>query len=489
MPISKKTFAFSAVLTCVATFFAALSGLNAAEPDAVAPVAEISTDVCVVGGGSAGVAAAIAAGRENVDVVLVEKNKILGGTATNAYVSNWEGGPGCDIAKELYEIMAANGGACVAREVSGDFNLAGKGAFGIKMADPNEPYENSLMRTNPPAGGYRSVVFLPEAFDAAARELIKRTGRVRLLDETTYFEAKKSADGRRVESVLVRGKDGAVTKIVAKVFIDSTGSVVLCRDLGCRSQLGPEARSVYDEPQAPENPKFTLNATTLCYRIDPKENAERFEVAPEDKTGYPGCAYVTGWRDGPRMVNMLPTLQGRELIELGYDECMKRAQKIVRNHWSWMQTLPNFENYELTSIAPELGIRESYRVVTRYVLRQADIEAGWANQTHDDMIAIADHACDIHGENGALIEVKTAYGVPYRCLIPEGELSNLLVACRGAGLSRIAAASCRLQRTTIQFGNAAGTAAAWAARDGVAVDGIDVPALVEKMDARKRYPR
>ena len=65
---------------------------------------------------------------------------------------------------------------------------------------------------------------------------------------------------------------------------------------------------------------------------------------------------------------------------------------------------------------------------------------------------------------------------------------NLLVACRGAGFSKIAASSCRLQRTMIQLGHAAGVASAMAVEADVAVDEIDVKKLVKGLDARSRYP-
>ncbi|MDO5553355.1 MAG: FAD-dependent oxidoreductase [Planctomycetia bacterium] len=461
-----------------------ISPLGAQEVNQEA-VQELTTDVCVIGAGSAGCAAAITAAREGAQVVLIEKDKILGGTGSNAYVSNWEGGPGCNIAEELFERMHAAGGAGVGKET----DIGARGAFGIKMVTDSEPYEISLVRALPPEGGYRSIVFLPEAFDKAARDMMAETGRVTLLDETTYIQPEKSDDGTRVLAVLAKAADGRMIRVQAKVFIDSTGSVILCRDLGCESRLGPEPQSEYNESLAPKEPKLTLNAITRCYRIDPKENPKREVLDENQKTGFPKCAYVTGWLDGPRMVNMMPTLPGKDLVELGYDECMKRSEVIVHNHWNWLQTQPGFENYELTALAPELGIRESYRIVTQYVLNQADLEATWPNQEHNDMIAVADHPCDIHGEGGGLVHVKFAYGIPYRCLIPKSELTNLLVACRGAGLSRVAAASCRLQRTMIQFGNAAGVAAAWAARDNVPVDKIDVDALVKKMDARKRYPK
>ena len=465
------------------------------------PDREVATDVCVVGAGSAGCAAAISAARAGANVVLIERQKRLGGTGTNAFVSNWEGGPGDEIARELFDRMKADGGAGVAKEHPHRIQAP----TGFKMVDDAEPYENSLVRANPPEGGYRSVAFLPSAFDKAVREMLAETGRVEILDETTFFQAEKSADGTRVESVLARTLNGSVVRVKADVFVDSTGDVFLCRAVGCETFLGVDPKSRFGEIGAPDDATLAtangsakgttggaetlrLNAIARCYLVEPRDKPKREIVAPSEQAPFPKCAYITGWIDGPRTVNMLTTLPGAALIELGYDEASRRSERIVRNHWSWLQSQPGFENYELVEIAPMLGIRESYRVKTSYVLVEADLAAGWNAQKHDDMIAVADHPCDIHGEGGTLSSVETAYGVPFRCLIPEPGPRNLLVACRGAGFSKIAASSCRLQRTMIQLGNAAGLAAAWAARDGVPVDAVDVGALTEKLDVRSRYP-
>ncbi len=447
-------------------------------------VREIETDVCVVGAGSAGCAAAIAAGREGAKVALIERQKRLGGTGSNAFVSNWEGGPGDEIARELYERMRASGGAGVAKERP---HPEIKAPMGLKIVDENEPYENSLVRANPPEGGYRSVAYLPGAFDKAARDILAETGNVEILDESTFFQAEQNEDKTRIESVLVETKEGVV-RVKARAFVDSTGDVWLCRAVGCETFVGVDPKSRFGEEGAPDEASLQLNAIARCYLIEPRENPKREIVDDDDKTPFPQCAYVSGWLDGPRSVNMLATLPGAALWELGYDECLRRSEKIVRNHWNWLQTQPGFENFELTEIAPMLGIREGWRVKTKYVLVESDLAAGWENQKHNDMIAVADHPCDVHGEGGKLLELKTAYGVPFRCLIPDCSTKNLLVACRGAGFSKIAAASCRLQRTMIQLGNAAGVAAAWAARDGVAVDEIDVEKLVKKENARERYP-
>ncbi len=448
---------------------------------------ELTTDVCVVGAGSAGTAAAIEAAREGARVVLVERQSQLGGTGACGMVSNWEGGPGCDLCREFFDRMKALGGAGVARETDCKIAIP----HGYKIIG-DEPYEISCVRAKPPKGGYRSVPFKPEAFDKAARDMLNETTRVTILTENEFFQAQTSPDKTRVEAILVRDlKSGAVTRVRAKVFVDSTGSVWLCRALGCETFLGIDPKSRFGEESAPETvSELQLNALTRCYRVEPRKEPKIEKISPNEIVAFPRCAYITGWADGPRMVNMLPTLPGAALIEWGYDECMRRTELIVRNHWAFLQQFPEFQNYELVEIAPMIGIREDYRVKTKYVLVENDVFVGWDGQNHPDRIAIADHPCDIHGKGGGLRHVSTAYGIPYRCLIPDASYKNLLVACRGAGFSRIAAASCRLQRTMIQLGHAAGVAAAWASQNESApgqVEKIDVQKLTEELDAHSRY--
>jgi len=72
---------------------------------------DLTTDVCVVGAGSAGIAAALAAARRGAKVVLVERQTKLGGTGANALVSAWEPGPGCSIAREIFDRMSQTPGA------------------------------------------------------------------------------------------------------------------------------------------------------------------------------------------------------------------------------------------------------------------------------------------------------------------------------------------------------------------------------------------
>jgi len=464
------------------TLFAAESDWDVLNlPRHEGPVAaELQCDVCIVGAGSAGSAAAIMAAREGADTILIERFERLGGTGTNAFIANWEPGPGCSLARELFERMKAIGGAGVGKSLP----LQGTFPYGYKVITEGETYESTTHRTG--VKDTRVVPFKPEAFDRVVRDLCAETKKVRILDKTVFFQSETNADRTRVTSVLVRNEKGEVLRIRAKVFIDSSGDVWLCRSLGCETMLGIDARSTFNEPSAPEQPVLQLNAITRGYEIARSANPTQVP-APQTPVAFPKAAYITGWKDGPLSVNMMPTLPGRTLIDLGYEETLRRSEEIVRAHWHWLQQCPDFNDFELVRIAPMLGIRESYRVKTKYVLNERDLKETLKNQKHKDMIAIADHPCDIHGEGGGLGELTYAYGVPYRCLVPEGELTNLLVSCRGAGFSRIAASSCRLHRTMIQLGHAAGIAAARAAKDDKAVGDIDAEALARELNAPARY--
>jgi hypothetical protein len=189
--------------------------------------------------------------------------------------------------------------------------------------------------------------------------------------------------------------------------------------------------------------------------------------------------------NGDLLLNMLPTMSGEEYLGLGpaaaYGECARR----VKAHWHFLQThFPEFRAYRVCRLASALGVRESRRVVCELMLTEHDLLAGLARQAHADIVTIADHPRDRHGAGGGCGEVAAPYGIPWRCLVPRGR-RNLLVASRCAGFSSIAASSCRLSRTMMQLGQAAGTAAAIAVARHVDVP--DVPADVLRARLRDQH--
>ena len=434
---------------------------------------ELLADVCVVGGGSGGIGTAIAAARAGATVILVEKQPKLGGTSARAYVCSWEPGPGSPLAKEIYQRLKSRGAVGITEDHNADRQ---KGPFGLWRINPELTYEQTLNRAGRSKQFWHGVSFDPDVLHDVVSEMLAETGRCRVLLDTTFTEAKTV--GPRVKHIAAVAADGTAIRIHAKVFVDCTGGVHLCRAAGCEVMLGAEPKNRFGELSAPEKVEgpLQLNAISLCYRVRPSNNAKRQDAPSPSIRHFPHSAHVHELTNGDRIVNPLGLLPGHTLIEQGYDKTYEQAQQIVQAHWHWLQQFPEFASYEFVSYAPLLGIRESYRVVGEHVLRQEDLQQSRNEQPHTDIIAYADHAMDVHGANSHCRELKDYYGVPYRCLIPKN-MENLLVACRGASMSQIAASSCRLNRTMMALGHAAGLAAVQAVREDINVRKVNVTAL------------
>lgn len=467
-------------------------GAHADTSGAAVPAANSSTVSCelaVIGGGSAGFSAALSAARMGVDVVLVEKADCLGGNSVRGGVHIWEPGlGGTGIPYELYQrlhnVTNAVGIYSFGRHLQWHdptrepFRYPG----GETVIDPKRRYLDTLQRHIPPDAQrteaycreqWHGVVFEPEAMARTLLTLLEETGHCRVLLVTTFMDAK--LERGRVRSL--RLSNGTI--LMADYFIDATGDANLCTAIGCETMIGQEAQERLGEPSAPPKATQRINGVSLLYRVALKETPA---IEP-----LPGCipsncwwsaafpvAQVNHYPNGDLNVNMLPTMEGAEFHRLGYPDALAECQRRIRAHWhSWQTRYSEFQRYRLIWVAPALGIRESQRVVGEYVLTEHDVRGGLSAQKHPDIICLADHPPDTHGKHaGGIGDLRQPYGVPYRCLIPKGQ-RNLLIACRAASFSSIAASSCRLSRTMMQLGQAAGTAAALARE--LNVDLPDVP--------------
>lgn len=459
-------------------------------------------DLVVVGAGSGGLGAALATARFGRRVLLVERAPELGGTAAWMGVNTWEPVAGAtglpfEIYRRLKQRPGAVGIYSVRRHVC--WPQPGEPVFpgGENVIDPDRCYADTLQRH-----GFRSlaadaatarrllhgVTFEPAAYQQVVTELLAEADcDVRV---NTGFEAVDQRDGRMLA---VRLSGGEVVR--ASAFVDATADANLCAAAGCETMLGEDPRARFGEPSAPEEPRRRVNGVSLIYRITPSARAG---IAPLP----PGVPAECWWRErfphacfnqypcGDWNVNMLPTMEGEEFLALGpaaYDECRRR----IAAHWHHVQTIfDEFREYRVAWVARGLGVRESRRVVGEYVLREGDLVAGLAGQDHEDIIAIADHPFDTHGGRGGCGEVLAPYGIPFRCLVPRG-YRNLLVACRGASFSSLAASSCRLSRTMMQLGQAAGTAVGLALQlgcDPAAVPSEELRAALAEAHVQLDWP-
>jgi len=327
---------------------------------------------------------------------------------------------------------------------------------------------------------WHGVIFEPAVYEQVLWDMLKETGNVTILTETS-FEKVESQNGLVTGLVLSNGK-----RVSARAYIDSTGGGALCKACGCEIMYGQESVDRFGEEGAPEKPNDLTNGATLIFRIAPADT-KAVEPLPEGIPAdcwwgrFPAMSAVQ-YPNGGYNCNMLPTMGGQEFAQMDYASAYAECRRRVYAFWHHVQQgWPEFQRFRIAWIAPALGIRESTRIVGEYVLTLHDLRAGISKEQHPDIVTIADHAIDRHGAGGIGGEMMEPYGIPYRCLVPKG-FKNLLIACRGASFSSIAASSCRLSRTMMQLGQAAGTAAALAQEQGV--DLPDVPP--EALQARLR---
>lgn len=460
-------------------------------------------DLIVVGAGSGGFGAAYAAARLGARVLLVEKADQLGGNAVRGGVNCWEmGAGGTGIPFDLYKCLKRQPGAIGIysygrhwcwQTPAEPYRFPG----GEQVIDPSKRYLDTLQRYGSQGMGkdeafcratWHGVPFEPAAMDGQMQRLLAETGSATLRLNTAFTDV--AHDGRRVLGLTL--SDGS--RVSADAYVDGTADAHLCMALGCEEMVGQEAHTRFGEPSAPATANRHVNGVTLIYRISRHGATGAVEPLPPDipaacwwKDRFVGAS-INEYPNGDRNINMLPTMEGADFLALPYREAYAECVRRVRAHWHHFQTeYAEFRDFRLSWIAPGLGVRESRRIVGEYILTEHDLISGLSGQTHADIITIADHARDTHGASTGRAgcgELTEPYGVPFRCLIPRG-WRNLAIACRAASLSSIAASSCRLSRTMMQLGQAAGTAAVVARRSGV--DLCDTPAAALRTALRRDH--
>jgi hypothetical protein len=427
----------------------------------------LKTQVCVIGGGNGGMGAALAAARAGAKVVLLERESVLGGTSTCAWVCEWQPVMGANgIPRDIYGVMKEDPLGVAGGDYAAS-GMAGRVKNGVRL--PKLP----------------GLVYEPRALDFAARTMLDATGRCQTLLATTFCRARVENDSIKAVEAWFAGKRLLVE---AEVFIDCTADGDVCADAGCEYHLGEDPKSRYGEPTAPDRAEMSLNGITLCYRITDTGVKQKPYLPQGVKSGIcPRGACYMRMPNGDVVVNAVGMIGGNAILCLEHSELMREATRRVLAHFHTIQTHPSdgksWETWAISGIAPRLGVRESRRILGDYMLTENDCLAGVAKQAHKDIIAIADHAIDIHGRRGRSFRFEGPYGISYRCLLPKG-VRNLMIASRAASFSHIAASSCRLQRTMITLGQAAGNAAAMAVANHVDPRGVDVAELQARLQSQ-----
>jgi FAD dependent oxidoreductase len=395
-----------------------------------------SSDIIVAGGGPAGVAAAIAAARQGANTILLEKHGFLGGMGTaalvNPFMSYFSGRT--QLVKGIFQEVIEQ--------------LENAGAFG---------------------GVGHSWSFDPEVYKFVLNELCLEAG-VHLQFHTFVVDA--ITENGKITGLITESKSGRQI-MEANIYIDCTGDGDLAARAGAEYQIGRET----DGACQPMSIMFKMGGV--------KNRRKAWEYPVNDKRLPQGrVLFFKMPREGEVMVNMtrIVNVDGTNVEDLTRAEIEGRKQ--VMEIVEYMkENVEGFEDAYLIMTGPQIGVRESRRIMGEYVLTADDV---LHCRKFEDAIAHCSYMIDIHNPTGAgtekvILPKGQWYDIPYRCLLPKG-FDNLLVAGRCISSTHEAHSSLRIQPTCYALGQAAGTAGAIAVKANISPKKVNISELQEKLD-------
>ncbi|HEY1959605.1 MAG TPA: FAD-dependent oxidoreductase [Polyangiaceae bacterium] len=412
--------------------------------------------VVVLGGGPSGIAAAVSAARAGATVALVERYGFLGGMGTAAMVTSF-----CGLHANVHgEIQRVVHG--LADEIVDRLSSLG-----------------GLNRTHSVLGRTVAQSYDVGAYKCVADDLVVGSG----VDLHLHaFAAGVRMSERTIEALFIETKSGRGA-IVGDVFIDCSGDADLAAWAGAPYEKGDLAFPTLmfrlgnvDDAVALAEGKPKLRA---LIEAEEKESGEPF---PRRAAYVNPQAHAREWRvNATQIARDGRAVDGTSHDDLRHGEVDGRRQ-IRRFHDFLRRRVPGFSDSYLLEIAPQLGIRETRRVVGAYVL------------TGDDVLACRDFP-DAIGVNGWPVEEHVRgdvvwrwpaergyHQIPFRCLVPR-DVTNLLVAGRCASATHEGQASLRVSGPCFAMGQAAGTAAALSAQSRTAISQINISQLQERLRA------
>ena len=418
----------------------------------------VTADVVVVGGGSAGIAAAVASARNGAKTLLVEQSGCCGGMASRGLLTSI--------------ICMTDGKNILADGICREF--VERIVADMKLAEPSYRWQN----------------IHPESVKKIADRMLEEAG-VQVIYETVVTDCAVENGGLKALKCFAPCGNFAVR---GRIFIDCTGDAALSALAGVPFDYGDEDGKVmaptlcvmYDNVRYPDDRRNGIGRKEWV-------EAEKNHTLPVDEHHFVGF-FRNG--DGSGSGN-LGHIYDTDVLDLfSRSEAWSKGRELaLKYHRFFREHVKGFEHSSLTFSADMLGVRESRRIVGEYRMTASDY---FSRRHFDDDIGSFAYPIDIHsGVNDpakqSAVEkniVRVAYGpgenygIPYRALLPKNTV-NLLVAGRCISTDRAMQSSVRVVPGCMITGEGAGTAAALCIACDCMPRELDVGKLQTVLSARK----
>ena len=423
-------------------------------------------DVVVLGGGPAGIAAAVAAARKGNSTLLVERYGFLGGAGTMSGLSNFCG---------LYAKIDGVEHRQVVHGIVDDLLARIERFEGLAPAHP--AYGGKIM-----ARAYDTA-----AFKLAADDLLQ-SAQVNILFHAFAVGVAMRSDSK-IGALLIESKSGRQA-VRGRIFIDCSGDADLARWAG----------APYEQSSAPYytshmfrmsdvDPARAAGARQLIPKLM-EEAEKRGEHFPRKGAIVNRIAHESEWYANATQQKKPDgsALDATNVDDLTYGELEGRRQiwqifKFIHNN------VPGFERAYIVDIPPQIGVRETRRIVGRYQLSVEDV---MNCADFPDAIGVNGWPVEAHVTGDVIIRFPTIAGarnfhqLPFRMIVPQ-RIENLYVAGRCASMTHEGQSSARVSGPCYVMGQAAGTAAHLALKSGVSCQSVDVAALQRQLRADGVY--
>lgn len=401
----------------------------------------VSADVAVIGGGTAGVFAAISAAKTGAKTVLIEKNNILGGTVTVANVNY----PGLFFAwgKPIID------GPCM--EAVRRTIKAGGAVMPKISRKPEYHWQEQILLNR---FIYTAVLF----------QMCDEAG-VTVLCSAMISDVAEEKDGL---CLIVTDKSGLL-RIEAKKAIDATGDANLCQIAG------------YAVEKSAEQQPATLQNHISGYDISaiPTEeirNGFSSSDLPDFVTADDLIRYLRIQKIDMHVASVdADTSEGKTALE-------KRAYYQTLKAYEYLRSMKGLEGLRIDFAAEETGVRETNRIVGESTVTEEDYIGG---KFYPDSVCYAFYPIDRHVPDGIVQrfhEEDVTAKIPYRALIPK-KSKHILCAGRCISSDIYANSAVRVEAVCMATAQAAGCAAALAAESGAEVKKVPYPSLCRALEA------